>query len=93
MERLPKQTRLPKQLWLWWHGPQLPDLPRIWRAYIGRFKLEHTYRFVKQFLNWTLPRVRHPELPLNSWSRETFEVDYFRERENKHEESAKDLYH
>jgi hypothetical protein len=32
------------------------------------------------------------ELPLNSWSRETFEVYYFRERVSKHEESAKDLY-
>ncbi|GHO97463.1 hypothetical protein KSF_075110 [Reticulibacter mediterranei] len=33
----------------------------MWRAYVGRFKLEHTFRFIKQFLNWTLPRVRHPE--------------------------------
>jgi len=33
----------------------------VWRAYVGRFKLEHTFRSVKQFLNWTLPRVRHPE--------------------------------
>jgi hypothetical protein len=32
------------------------------------------------------------ELPLNSWSRETFEVYYFRKRVNKDEESAKDLY-
>jgi hypothetical protein len=61
VERLPKRTRLPKQLWLWWHGPELPNLSRVWRAYISRFKLEHTFRFVKQFLNWTLPRVRHPE--------------------------------
>jgi len=61
VERLPKRTRLPKQLWLWWHGPELPDLSRVWRAYVGRFKLEHTFRFVKQFLNWTLPRVRQPE--------------------------------
>jgi hypothetical protein len=22
VERLPKRTRLPKQLWLWWHGPE-----------------------------------------------------------------------
>jgi hypothetical protein len=32
------------------------------------------------------------ELPLNSWSRETFEVYYYRKRENKHEESAKNLH-
>ena len=39
-----------------------------------------------------LIRWVEPELPLNSWSRETFEVYYFRTRENTHEESAKDLY-
>src|SRR2546421_9227056 len=22
VERLPKRTRLPKQMWLWWHGPE-----------------------------------------------------------------------
>src|SRR5579871_5839829 len=32
------------------------------------------------------------ELPLVSWSRETFEVYYFRKRVNTHEESAKDLH-
>jgi len=31
-----------------------------WRAYVRRFDLEHTFRFLKQTLNWTLPRVRHP---------------------------------
>jgi len=61
VERLPKRTCLPKQLWLWWHDPELPDLARMWRAYIGRFLLEQTSRFVKQFLNWSFPRVRHPE--------------------------------
>jgi hypothetical protein len=30
-------------------------------AYIRRFDQEHTFRLVKQTLNWTLPRVRHPE--------------------------------
>jgi hypothetical protein len=33
------------------------------------------------------------ELPLNSWSRETFEVYYFRRKVKQHEESAKDLHH
>jgi hypothetical protein len=46
--------RLPKQLWLWWHGPELLDLSRVWRAYIRRFKLKHTFRFVKQFLGLDL---------------------------------------
>jgi len=49
------------QLWLWWYAPAPPHLPQVWRAYVARFTLEHTCRFVKQFLNWALPRVRHPE--------------------------------
>ncbi|WP_136625333.1 NF041680 family putative transposase [Dictyobacter kobayashii] len=59
--QLPKQTRVPKQLWLWWHAPEQPLLPLVWRAYVARFLLEHTFRFAKQYLNWTLPRVHHPE--------------------------------
>jgi hypothetical protein len=61
VERLPRQTRIPKRLWLWWRGPAGPDLSVVWRAYVHRFDLEHTYRFCKQTLNWTTPRVRHPE--------------------------------
>ena len=61
VERLPRQTRIPKQLWLWWRGPDAPNLATVWRAYVHRFDLEHTYRFCKQTLNWTTPRVRHPE--------------------------------
>ena len=61
VERLPRQTRIPKQLWLWWRGPGTPNLAILWRAYVHRFDLEHTYRFCKQTLNWTTPRVRHPE--------------------------------
>src|SRR5215210_6525560 len=61
VERLPRQTRIPKRLWLWWRGPGAPTLAVLWRAYVHRFDLEHTYRFCKQGLNWTTPRVRHPE--------------------------------
>jgi hypothetical protein len=61
VERLPSQTRILKRLWLWWRGPDAPNLAVIWRAYVHRFDLEHTYRFCKQTLNWTKPRVRHPE--------------------------------
>jgi hypothetical protein len=61
VERLPQKTRAPQRLWLWWHGPGDPDLDLLWRAYVRRFDLEHTFRFVKQALNWTVPRVRHPE--------------------------------
>ena len=52
---------MPKQLWLWWHGSAPPELARVWRASVRRFSLEHTFRFVKQTLMWTIPRVRHPE--------------------------------
>ena len=58
--RLPRATRLPKQLWRWWAGPGTPDLDVLWRAYVHRFDVEHTLRFAKQTLLWTVPRVRHP---------------------------------
>jgi hypothetical protein len=61
VERLPRQTRIPKRLWLWWRGPGQPDLAVLWRAYVHRFDLEHTYRLCKQTLNWTMPRVRTPQ--------------------------------
>jgi len=61
VSRLPGPPRPWQQLWLWWSGPGMPDLDVLWRAYIRRFDEEHTFRFLKQVLNWTLPRVRHPE--------------------------------
>jgi hypothetical protein len=47
---------------LWWHGPEgtEPDLDLLWKAYVRRFDLEHTFRFLKQTLGWSAPRVRHP---------------------------------
>jgi hypothetical protein len=59
--KLPRQTRKPKKLWLWWSGQGETDLDLIWRAYCRRFDLEHTIRFLKQTLGWTTPRFRHPE--------------------------------
>jgi hypothetical protein len=67
VSRLPGRTRKPQVLWLWWHGPGQPNLAVVWRAYVRRFDLEHTFRFVKQILNWTTPRVRHPE-QADRWS-------------------------
>ena len=65
VERLPRgeSRRKPRVLWLWWHGPEAtaPDLDLIWRSYVRRFDLEHTFRFLKQNMGWTMPRVRHPE--------------------------------
>ena len=61
VERRPGETRISKQLWLWWRGPTAPDLATLWRAYVHRFDLEHTYRVCKQTHTWTTPRIRHPE--------------------------------
>jgi hypothetical protein len=61
VSRLPGRSYPPQILWLWWAGPGEPDLDVLWRAYVRRFDLEHTLRFVKQSLGWTTPRVRHPE--------------------------------
>ncbi len=61
VSRLPRTTREPRMLWLWWAGPGEPDLDLVWRAYVRRFDLEHTFRFLKQTLGWTTPRVRRPE--------------------------------
>src|SRR5215212_8158180 len=65
VERLPRgeRRREPRVLWLWWHGPEgtAPELDLLWRSYVRRFDLEHTFRFLKQSMGWTTPRVRHPE--------------------------------
>jgi hypothetical protein len=71
VERLPRgeSRREPRVLWLWWHGPEgtTPDLDLLWRSYVRRFDLEHTFRFLKQSMGWTTPRVRHPE-QADRWS-------------------------
>ncbi len=60
--KLPRETRKPKMLWLWFSGDDgEPDLDLLWRSYVRRFDLEHAIRFFKQTLGWTAPRVRHPE--------------------------------
>jgi hypothetical protein len=62
VEHLPKPTaRTKKTLWLWWAGPGIPDLGLCFRAYLRRFDIEHTYRFAKNTLGWTTPRVATPE--------------------------------
>ena len=56
VEHLPKRDgRKNKTLWLWWSGPGEPDLELCFRAYLHRFDLEHSYRFVKNTLGWTAP--------------------------------------
>ncbi|MFC5103828.1 transposase [Kibdelosporangium philippinense] len=49
-------------MWLFWTGPEGSfDLDRVWRAYLRRYGIEHLFRFLKQYLAWTRPRVRGPE--------------------------------
>lgn len=59
VDRLPGD-RTPKPLWLWISDPEisLTDLDHAWRGYLRRFDLEHTFRFFKQTLGLTRPRIR-----------------------------------
>lgn len=64
VSRLPgRRDREPKTVWLWWHGPHESDLDldRVWHCYLRRFDIEHTFRFAKQVLGWTIPKLRTPE--------------------------------
>ena len=36
-------------------------MERIWQAYRARFQQELFFKFAKYQLNWTTPRLRHPE--------------------------------
>ncbi|WP_304608885.1 NF041680 family putative transposase [Glycomyces amatae] len=60
-ERLP-HTGEPKPLWLWTsqHDLDTDLLDTIWSAWLRRFDIEHTFRFLKQTLGWTVPQVRDP---------------------------------
>jgi hypothetical protein len=61
VDRLPGD-RTPKPLWLWLSDPTITatDLDHAWRGYLRRFDLEHTFRFFKQTLGLTRPRIRTP---------------------------------
>jgi DDE superfamily endonuclease len=68
VEHLPKPTsRTKKTLWLVWSGPGEPDIDRCWRAYLRRFDIEHTFRFMKGTLGWTTPSLCRPE-QADRWS-------------------------
>ncbi len=67
VEHLPKHdSREKKTLWLWWSGDGVPELDLCWRAYLRRFDIEHTFRFVKNTLGWTAPSLCTPE-QANRW--------------------------
>jgi len=50
-------------VWLWSSktGATPDDVDRFWQAFLRRFDLEHTFRFAKQTLGWTAPKLRTPE--------------------------------
>ncbi len=58
--RLPRPTKRAQPLWFWWDGPIPPDLADVWRAYLARFSIEHTFRFFTQTLQGTTPKLRSP---------------------------------
>jgi Transposase DDE domain len=50
-------------VWLWHSHPEADqlDLQRVFRVFLRRFDIEHTFRFLKQTLGWTRPRLRTPQ--------------------------------
>lgn len=54
-------------LWLAWLGQLMPPLQEVWRIYLRRFALEHWYRFAKQRLHWTQPKLSSTQA-LERWS-------------------------
>ena len=54
--------RSPGPLWLWSAraGTSAAEVDRTWQAFLRRFDIEHTFRFFKQVLGWTRPRLRDP---------------------------------
>jgi hypothetical protein len=62
VDRLPGDGA-PKPLWLWFSGigVDAAGVDRLWQMFLRRFDLEHTFRFLKQTLGWTRPRIRTPE--------------------------------
>jgi hypothetical protein len=59
--RLPGYREL-RPLWLWASvtGASDDEIAVLWQAYLRRFDLEHTFRFLKQVLGWDTPRIRDP---------------------------------
>jgi len=61
VERLPGDAS-PQPVWLWTDrtGMNADLIDRCWQAFLRRFDIEHTFRFLKQTLGWTTPHLRDP---------------------------------
>ncbi|HTZ30164.1 MAG TPA: NF041680 family putative transposase [Streptosporangiaceae bacterium] len=55
--------RSPKPMWLWSSRTAAApgEVDRLWKAFLRRFDLEHTFRLFKQVLGWTVPKIRDPQ--------------------------------
>jgi DDE superfamily endonuclease len=54
--------RSPGPLWLWSSrsAASADQVDRAWQAFLRRFDIEHTFRYFKQALGWTRPKLRDP---------------------------------
>lgn len=67
--------KMSKPLWLIWLGEEIPLLSEIWQLYLRRFGIDHWYRFAKQRLHWTKPKLSTPKqcerwsdlMPMITW--------------------------
>jgi hypothetical protein len=61
VDHLP-HDRHPKPVWLWTSRPDADpgEVNLCWQAFLRRFDIEHTFRFLKQVLGWTRPKLRDP---------------------------------
>lgn len=67
--------RVLKPMWLAFVGEEMPPLSELWKLYLRRFAVDHWYRFLKQRLHWTLPKLSTPQqcdrwsdlMPLMTW--------------------------
>ncbi len=55
------RARDPRESWFVWTGQDLLPLHEVPRGYKRRYSQEHGYRFEKQALLWSTPRLRTPE--------------------------------
>jgi hypothetical protein len=62
VDRLPG-AGTPTPLWLWHSAIAATAgwVDQLWQMFLRRFDLEQTFRFLKQTLGWTAPRLRAPE--------------------------------
>jgi hypothetical protein len=61
VDHLPGQ-RDADPVWLWSSraGTAEEEVNRAWQAFLRRFDIEHMFRFLKQQLGWTRPKLRDP---------------------------------